>query len=65
MNLPSEEVESIKEAVRIYGSRIRTGNEVLDILLTENSLRCSEQGISLTFTGNGADFSFMQAMDMG
>ena len=64
MDLPREEVESIKDAVRIYGSRIRTGNEVLDVLLTENSLRCSEEGISLTYTGNGADFSFMQTMDI-
>lgn len=64
MNLPSEEIETIKDAVRIYGSRIRTGNEVLDVLLTENSLRCSEQGITLTYTGNGADFGFMRAMDI-
>ena len=63
MRLPAEEVESIKDAVRIYGSRIRTGNDALDVLLTENSLRCSEEGIRLTFMGNGADLSFMQVMD--
>ncbi|MBR0161452.1 MAG: sensor histidine kinase [Oscillospiraceae bacterium] len=64
MRLPPEEVESIKNAVRIYGSRIHTGNEALDVLLTENSLRCSEEGIRLTYTGNGADLSFMQIMDV-
>lgn len=64
MQLPAEEVESIKDAVRIYGSRIRTGNEALDVLLTENSLRCSEEGIQLTYSGNGADFGFMQVMDV-
>ena len=64
MRLPAEEVESIKDAVRIYGSRIRTGNDALDVLLTENSLRCSEEGIRLTFMGNGADLSFMQVMDV-
>lgn len=64
MNLPKEEVDSIKDAVRVYGSRIRTGNEALDVLLTENSLRCGEQGITLTYTGNGADFSFMNVMDV-
>ena len=58
MRLPEEEVESIKDAVRIYGSRIRTGSEALDVLLTENSLRCSEAGIRLTYMGNGADLSF-------
>ena len=64
MRLPAEEVESIQEAVRIYGSRIRTGNEALDVLLTENSLRCSEAGIRLTYMGNGADLGFMQTMDV-
>ena len=64
MRLPEEEVESIKDAVRIYGSRIRTGNEALDVLLTENSLRCSEAGIRLTYMGNGADLGFMQTMDV-
>ena len=64
MRLPAEEVESIKDAVRIYGSRIHTGNDALDVLLTENSLRCSEEGIRLTFMGNGADLSFMQVMDV-
>ena len=64
MNLPQEEIDKIKDAVRVYGSRIRTGNEALDVLLTENSLRCGEQGIQLTYTGNGADFSFMNVMDV-
>ena len=64
MHLPAEEAESIKDAVRVYGSRIRTGNEALDVLLTENSLRCSEAGICLTYMGNGADLGFMQTMDV-
>ena len=64
MRLPPEEAESIQDAVRIYGSRIRTGNEALDVLLTENSLRCSEAGIRLTYMGNGADLGFMQTMDV-
>ena len=64
MRLPPEEAESIQDAVRIYGSRIRTGNEALDVLLTENSLHCSESGIRLTYMGNGADLGFMQTMDV-
>lgn len=64
MNLPQSEIDEIKDAVRVYGSRVQTGNEALDVLLTENSLRCGEQGITLTYTGNGADFSFMNTMDV-
>ena len=64
MKLPEEEVKSIKDAVRVYGSRIKTGNEALDILLTENTLRCSDEGIVLTYTGQGTDFSFMNTADV-
>lgn len=64
MNLPQEEVDSIKDAVRVYGSRIATGNEALDVLLTENSLRCGEEGITLSYMGNGADLGFMNVMDV-
>lgn len=62
--LPDEEIASIKNAVRIYSSRFKTGNEALDVLLAENSLRCGEEGVTLTYTGNGADLSFMQVMDV-
>lgn len=64
MNLPREEADTIKSAVRVYGSRIRTGNEALDVLLTENSLRCNEEGISLTYMGDGAALSFMSVVDV-
>lgn len=64
MNLPQEEIDSIKDAVRVYGSQVQTGNEALDVLLSEYSLHCGEQGITLTYTGNGADFSFMNVMDV-
>jgi len=64
MNLPQEEVDSIKKAVKVYGAHAKTGNDALDVLLTENSLRCSEKGITLTFTGNGEDLSFMSATDV-
>ena len=64
LNLPPEEVDAIKDAVRVYGSRFKTGNEALDVLLTENSLRLKEEGITLTYTGNGDDLSFMNTMDV-
>lgn len=62
--LPREEIESMKDAVRIYDSGLKTGNEALDVLLTEKSLYCNEEGICMTYTGNGADLSFMNIMDV-
>ena len=63
-HLPPDEIDAIKDAVRIYGSQIKTGNEAMDILLTENTLRLGEEGITLTYMGNGADFCFMDTMDV-
>lgn len=62
--LPQEEIDSLREAIRIYDSGIKTGNEALDVLLTENSLRCNQEGILLTYTGNGTDLGFMNIMDV-
>ena len=64
LNLPKEETEAIKNAVRVYGSKMKTGNEALDVLLSENTLRLSEEGILLTYTGNGQDLGFMSATDV-
>ena len=64
MNLPEEEAKAIKDAVRVYGSRVETGSEALDVLLTENALRLNEEGILLTYTGNGENLNFMSTMDI-
>ena len=62
--LPAEEIESIQEAVRVYGGQFKTGSETLDVLLTTYGLQCGEEGITLTYTGQGGDLSFMRPMDV-
>lgn len=62
--LPEDELDSIETAVKVYGSQIKTGNDALDVLLTENSLRCIAENITMTCTGNGADLSFVNIMDV-
>ena len=62
--LSEEDIRSIEDAVNAYDSKIKTGNEALDVLLTKNSLLCRAEGIILTYAGNGSDFSFMSTMDV-
>lgn len=62
--LPEEELESIQSAVDVYGRQVKTGSETLDVLLTTYSLQCGEEGITLTYTGQGGDLSFMSIMDV-
>ncbi len=62
--LTPEEISSLRETMRIYDSSFKTGNEVLDVILTENSLRSGEHGISITFMGDGAALGFMRVPDI-
>ena len=62
--LTQDEINTIADAVDIYDRKISTGNDALDVLLTKVNLLCKSEGIMLTYTGNGSDFSFMSTMDV-
>mgnify|MGYP002516243400 CR=1 FL=1 len=61
--LPDEKKE-VKEAVDIYDGMTRSGNDVLDVILTENFLCCFSQGIKFTFMGSGDYVSFLTKSDI-
>ena len=61
--LSAEAVREIEDAVSIYDAGVRTGNEVLDIILTEKSLKCSHDGIVLTCVVDGKALEFMDQAD--
>lgn len=63
-NAPREELDEIRESLRIYDGGVRTGNEALDVLLMENTLRFAQEGVTLNYSGNGADLSFMNTIDV-
>lgn len=58
--LTDEEVKSLQEAMNIYDSTIKTGNEVLDVVLYENQLTCQKEQIQLSCLANGKALSFMR-----
>lgn len=58
--LTEEEVKALQEAVNIYDSTIKTGNEVLDVLIYEKQLACQQEGILLTCLADGKALSFMR-----
>jgi hypothetical protein len=59
-----QQIREIEEAVMIYNSVVKTGNEVLDVVLTEKSLLCEKNKITLTCVANGADMAFIDSMDI-
>lgn len=59
-----EELEEIENAITIYDSRIDTGCEPLDTILTEKSLFCSKNGIKFTCMVDGSKLSFIAPSDI-
>ena len=57
----SEAVEELSNLISIYDTDIRTGNDALDIILTEKSLLCHDKGITLTCLADGKSISFMKS----
>ena len=57
-------VGEIESAISIYDAEVRTDNEVLDIILTEKSLRCALDGIALTCVADGHSLDFMEDTDI-
>lgn len=57
-------LREIERSVMIYDSIVKTGNEVLDTVLTEKSLLCERERISMTCVADGSKLGFMDAVDL-
>lgn len=62
--IPEEQMHKLEESVQQYDWYVHTGNEALDVLLTERRSICDRRGIQLTSLVNGADLAFMEALDL-
>lgn len=62
--LDPEEVKQVREMIGIYDSAVKTGNEALDVLLSERSLYCEKHGIRLSCIIDGAKLDFMPVGDV-
>lgn len=60
----SDAIDSIEESVMIYDAMPQTGNTILDTVLTEKSLVCSQEQINLTCIADGGLLDFMDAVDL-
>lgn len=59
-----EELSKITQAIDIYDNTFKTGNNVLDVVLTEKGLICKERGIRLTCMLDGETLSKMKSSDI-
>lgn len=57
-------LDGMEEEIRDYEAQNKTGNSVLDTVLTGKSLYCARHGIELTCVADGGKLQFMDVMDI-
>ena len=57
-------LKEIEGSIQIYSAIVQTGNEALDTLLTEKSLRCIERKITINCVVDGASLDFIAPVDL-
>lgn len=54
----------LEESVQIYDAIVKTGNEVVDTILTEKSLYCEAHGIQISCIVDGGSLTFVDPVDL-
>lgn len=60
----ADALAEMEDIIAVYDSRVKTGNEALDIILTEKSLLCNAEHIMLSCIADGSLLSFMSDGDI-
>ena len=62
--MDEKELAEIEEAINIYDGVLKTGNEVLDVILSEESIFCSKNNIKLLCNIDGKQLNFIHQADL-
>lgn len=57
-------LDQMEEEIHSYEAQNKTGNRVLDTILTAKGLLCEREGISMTCVADGEALDFIQPMDL-
>lgn len=57
-------LDELEKSISIYNSSVRTGNETLDVVLTDKRLHCATNCIQFTCIAEGEKLGFMDVMDI-
>lgn len=63
-NASEHYIKKIEDAVMFYDAVSKTGNDVLDVILTEKTLLCEQYKICFTCVAKGDQLAFMEDMDI-
>lgn len=62
--VPAEQLDQLERHVGSYDTFVRTGSDVLDVILGEKRALCAQRGILLTCYVNGAALDFVEELDL-
>lgn len=62
--IDENELKEIESAINIYDGILNTGNEVLDVILSEESIFCNKNDIKLLCNIDGKQVHFMRSADL-
>lgn len=62
--IPAEEIDELNKAISVYDTTMKTGNEALDILISEKSLLCEKKQIRFTCIADGTSMGFLKQSDL-
>lgn len=57
-------LKEIEKAIDFYDATVKTGNEVLDLIIAEKSLYCSQNDIKLTCIADGSSLNHIPMVDL-
>lgn len=63
-SLSADTIAELESAVLVYDTLAKTGNKVLDTLLTEKTLYCRQNDIMLSFMADGEILSFLKESEV-
>ena len=60
----SEEVKKLRDSISIYDTKTETGNQLINVLITEKSIYCEQNGINFSCMVDGEKLDFMETGDL-
>lgn len=57
-------LDEAEQAAKLYNADVQTGNEVVDVALTEKSLLCESHGVRLNCVADGSCLAFLEPGDL-
>ena len=63
-HVPQEQIERMRTQISDYDAQTNTGNEALDVVLTEKRMYCNARGIGLTCMADGKALSVVDELDL-